>query len=282
MKKISGKKAVITGGAMGIGFMTAKRLLDEGCEVTIWDMNEKALADAKNQLQSAGRNIFAYPCDITDKDRVFELSDAAITDMGQVDILVNNAGHVKCCRFCDAPIEIWERETDVNLISMYYTIYAFLPGMYERNSGNIVNISSASGLIGTPNVAVYSATKWGVYGLTESLRFEAALDKKTGVHFSSVHPGTITKGMFEGAKVGFPGSLLVPNLRDHDMVAKAIVEQAVKRNRRVVKRPWTLHLAVLLRGILPDALYGKFLLSMGLGKAMEGWVGREGCEHAQK
>jgi all-trans-retinol dehydrogenase (NAD+) len=197
MKDLRGKKAVVTGGAMGIGLATTKRLLKAGCDVTIWDLDEKAIDEAKNDLQHLGK-VFLYQCDITDQARVFELAEQAKRDMGQVDILINNAGFVMSGRFCDVPLKIWEREEDVNLRAILYTTYAFLPGMYERNSGHIVNISSAAGILGVPNVAVYCATKWAVWGLTESLRLEAMVDKKSGVKYSSIHPGFLKHGMFEG------------------------------------------------------------------------------------
>jgi len=282
MTQLSGKKALVTGGAMGIGLATCKRLVKEGCDVTIWDMNEEAMVDAKKELETLGGKVFAYKCDVTDKNRVFELADQATKDMGQVDILINNAGYVRIGRFCDRPVEDWERETDVNLTSMYYTIHKFLPGMYERNSGHIVNISSAAGLVGVADVAVYAATKWAVYGLTESLRLEAVRDKKYKVKFSSIHPHFLKHGMFEGGKLNFLGELLYPRVESHDDIAKDIVEKALKKNRHVVKHPKTLHIAVLMRAFLPPFLLPFLELLFGMGKGMNKWVGRPGSEHAAK
>lgn len=281
MKELKGKKAVITGGAMGIGLATCKRLLQEGCEVTVWDMNAKALEEAGQGLSSLGK-VHAYTCDVADKLRVGELCKQAEQDMGQVDILINNAGFVRTGRFFEHPVEDWERETDVNLTAMYYTIHAFLPGMYQRNSGHIVNVSSAAGLIGVPDVAVYCATKWAVWGLTESLRFEALRDGKRGVRYSSIHPHFLKQGMFEGGKLNLLGELLVPRIESHDKVAKAIVERALKRNWNVVKIPWTLQIGMLVRAFMPDPVTGIILRMQGIGKGMEGWVGRPGSEHAKR
>jgi all-trans-retinol dehydrogenase (NAD+) len=282
MTQLRGKKALVTGGAMGIGLATCKRLVEEGCDVTIWDMNEEAMADAKKEIEALGGKVFAYKCDVTVKKRVSELVEQAKKDMGQVDILINNAGYVRSGRFCDYPVETWERETDVNLTSMYYTIHAFLPGMYERNSGHIVNISSAAGLVGVPDLAVYSATKWAVWGLTESLRLEAWVDRKFGVKFSSIHPHFLKYGMFEGGKLNFIGNLLVPRVESHDVIAKDIVEKALKKNRHVVKHPKTLHLSLINRALLPDSVLDVILLIIGQGKGMKKWVGRPGSEHAAK
>ncbi len=279
---LRGKKAVVTGGAMGIGFATCRRLLMNGCDVTFWDMNEKALKDAKADLERlGGGKVFSYQCDVTDKLRVKELAVQAEKDMGQVDILINNAGFVKTGRFCSRPVEDWERETDVNLTSMYYTIQAFLPGMYSRNLGHIVNISSAAGVIGVPDLAVYCATKWAVWGMTESLRFEAILDKKN-VRYTSIHPHFLKSGMFEGGRLNILGELIVPRIEKHDTVAEAIVEKALKKGRNVIKIPPMLHIGVISRALLPDFIMGRVLLLMGLAQGMKEWVGRPGSEHAGK
>jgi len=282
MKELRGMKALVTGAAMGIGLATCKRLVKEGCEITIWDMNEDAMGKARAELESMGGRIFTYQCDVADKERVFELVSQAIRDMGRVDILINNAGYVRSGRFCDHPVEIWERETDVNLTSMYYTIQAFLPGMYERGRGHIVNISSAAGTVGVPDVAVYCATKWGVWGLTEALRFEAMQDRKWGVKFSTIHPIFIKTGMFEGGRLNFLGNLMVPVIKSHDVVAKAIVEKALKKNRHVVMCPITVRLVLIMRALLPDSVFGIIATLLGLGHGMRDWVGRPGTEHARR
>ncbi|MCX5834554.1 MAG: SDR family NAD(P)-dependent oxidoreductase [Deltaproteobacteria bacterium] len=273
---LKSKCAVVTGGAMGIGLATAKRLIAEGCQVTLWDLNGPALEDAKKALENLGGQVFAHVCDVTDKARVYELARQAVADMGKVDILVNNAGYVMGGDFIEQPDEVWEKTIAVNLTSFIYTIKAFLPGMYERDCGHVVNISSASALVGVPDLAMYCATKWAVWGLTESLRFEAWERDKKGVRWSSIHPCYIAKGMFEGAKLRGISNLLAPLLKDHDVVAEAIVESALKRGRYSPKRPRTLRSMVLLRGLVPDELYQWLLDLLGVTGSMKHWVGRKG------
>lgn len=282
MKNLSGKKAVITGGAMGIGQATAKRLLQAGCSVTIWDFDEDALKNAEKELQIPGGSVYCHLCDITSEERVNQLAQQAETDMGQVDILINNAGCVASGRFCSHPPSVWERETKVNLIAMYYTTYAFLPGMYARNSGHIVNISSGAGLSGMPDLAVYCATKWAVYGLTESLRLEALRDRKFGVRFSSVHPGILRQGMFEGTKLNLLGEILLPRVKTHDDIAGVIVEKALRKNRTMVMKPRSLQIGLILRAFFPDIVLNWMLLIAGAGKSMQGWTGRPGSRHASR
>ena len=271
---LRGKCAVVTGGAMGIGLATAKRLVKEGCSVTVWDIQPSVLAAAEKELQAMGGRVFTAVCDVTDKNRVYELALKAKEEMGQVDILINNAGHVMGGDFLNSPDSVWEKSIAVNLTALTYTIRAFLPGMYERNSGHIVNVSSASGAIGVPDLAVYAATKWAVWGLTESMRFEAWNRNKFGVKWSSIHPSYIAQGMFAGAKLGFLGNLLVPLLKNHDVVARAIVEDALKKEKYSPKRPRTVNLTIRLRGFLPDCCFQKLIHLMGVTRSMKNWVGR--------
>ena len=272
--ELKGKRAIITGAAIGIGFATAKLLVQQNAAITIWDINEKELNRAKFELENLGGKVFIHICDVTDKKRVYELAELAKKEMGGIDILINNAGYVKGGELLDQSDEVWEKTINVNLTSMIYTIRAVLPEMYERNSGNIVNISSASGLLGVAGLSVYAATKWAVWGLTESMRYEAWNNGKNGVRWSSIHPSYLAKGMFEGAKLGFLGNLIVPLVKSHYVIARAIVYGALKRGKYSVRRPRSLRSAIILRGILPDVLFQKLMIVLGVHKSMESWKGR--------
>ncbi len=273
--KLKDKSVLITGGAMGIGLATCRRLVKEGSILTIWDLNDAALNSAKKELTALGGKVFTYVCDITDKKRVYELAKQAEKDTGGIDILINNAGFLAGGYFLDQPDEKWERMIDVNLTSLLYTTRAFLPRMLERNSGHIVNLSSAAGTVGVSGLAVYCATKWAVWGLTESLRHEAFNLKKKGVRFSSIHPNFIDSGMFEGSKIKGLGSFFFPNIKDHDVIAEAIVESTLKRGRYSPKRPFTIKFSSFLRGILPDYLFQKVVRFFGVHNSMESWTGRK-------
>ena len=272
---LKGKTAIVTGGAMGIGLATSKRLVNEGCIVTIWDMNEVEMAKAKTELENLGGKIFTYQCDVTNQTRVAQLAEQARIDMNHVDILINNAGYVKGGDFLDQPVENWERTIDVNLNAVIFATHAVLPQMYERNSGHIVNISSAAGIIGVGGLSVYAASKWAIWGLTESLRFETWSHGKKGIKWTSIHPSYLTQGLFEGAKLNFLGNLIVPLVKNHDVIAKAIVNDALKKGKLVVRRPRSLRLSIILRGILSDFLFQKMLVMMGVHTSMHGFKGRE-------
>ena len=272
--ELKDKCAVVTGGAMGIGYATCRRLLQEGATVTIWDLNAKALKQAKEELSAFGK-VFVHACDVTDKEKVYKLAVTAKKEMVKVDILINNAGYVSGGEFLERSDEDWEKTIDVNLNALIYTTRAFLPEMYERNSGHIVNISSAAGTIGVAGLAVYCATKWAVWGLTESLRMEAMMNNKNGVKYSSIHPGYIKTGMFEGAKLGIPGRWIVPLVKNHDVIAKAIVKDALKKGKYSPKRPRTINLNLRFRALMPDKWFQRFLIIMGVQNSMKTWKGRE-------
>ena len=173
----------------------------------------------------------------------------------------------------DRSDEELENLINVNFTSMIYTIRAFMPKMLEKNSGHIINISSASSLTGAPKLAVYAATKWAVAGLTESLRLEVQKMGKNGVKFSSIHPNFLKKGLFEGTKLNFIGQLLAPGVKSHDQVAKVIVNRAIKLGFHSPKVPWIMNQIVLLRAILPSSLLIKFSSLYGLYNMMDDYKG---------
>lgn len=277
---IQGLRAVVTGGAMGIGLATVKRLLAEGCSVAVWDYNEKAIDTARAELEdepppataSGGRALFLR-CDVTSCEAVESAARETVRELGGVDILVNNAGTVVAGLFHESDLDAQRRLVDVNLNALLFTTRAFLPGMYERNSGVIVNISSAAGALGVAGQAVYSATKWAAWGFTESLRHEARnLGKR--VHVASVHPSYIAHGLFEGARLAGLGGLIVPRVKSHDVVARAIVKRAIRRRKTVVFRPRSVRVAVLLRGILPDRLFFHVIRGLNVHTSMQSFSGR--------
>jgi all-trans-retinol dehydrogenase (NAD+) len=268
---LKGKRAIVTGGAMGIGFETVRRLVDAGALVMVWDLDKKALDAASTRL-GAGK-IRTEVCDITDRARVAALVSKADAE-GGIDILVNNAGCVRGGNFHERPVSDWDLTYEVNLGALSHLTRLVLPGMYARGSGHVVSISSAAGVLGVSGLAAYSAAKWAVFGLMESLRHEARNLGAKGLRFSSVHPGYIATGMFEGAKIGGLGGLIVPLVKNHDVIAKAIVESCLKRGRKIVYRPRSVRTAPLLRGILPYGAFLNVIRFLGIHKSMQSWKGR--------
>ena len=279
--ELTGACVIITGGAGGVGLATARRLLTAGCIVALWDLAEPALESAASLLAEEGhprQRIITRVVDITDRGSVADGVAQALAGMGRIDVLVNNAGHLAPGRFLDQPADVWETTVDVNLVGLINVTRAVLPHLYEHNRGQVVNVCSASSFVGVSGLAVYSATKWAVWGLTEALRHEA-VNERSAVRFSSVHPNYIARGMFEGARIRGLGGLLFPRVPDHDVVARAVVEQAIRRGRRVVRRPRSLRLAILLRGLLPEALFAWSARRLQVHTSMSSWTGSTGGRH---
>jgi len=271
---LKGAHAVVTGAARGIGLDTTRRLLMEGVLVSLWDRDDEALTIARNRLVDDGCDpgaIGTVAVDITDTRAVREALERVVADRGAVDILVNNAGHLAPGSFVDQPPEMWMRTLEINVNALVFLTRLVIPEMYERRRGHVVNISSAAGAIGVPRLAVYSAAKWAVWGFSEALRGEAL---EHNVMVTSIHPSYVATGMFAGARLTGLGALLVPQLSSHDVVAEAIVEDALKRGTSRVMRPRSVRLAVLFRGILPDRWFNGLMRVLGVWDSMTTWRGR--------
>ena len=168
---LEGRHAVISGGGQGLGFAMAKRMIDSGARVTLWDMDGDVLGKAREALGSAAAGEVV---DVSDWDQV-ERARAATLARGPVDIIVNSAGIAGPA----APLEnydiaMWRRIIDINLTGTFLVNRAFVPDMKAQNYGRIVNIASIAGKEGNPNASAYSASKAGVIGLTKSLGKELA------------------------------------------------------------------------------------------------------------
>ena len=270
---LKNKTVLITGGAKGIGLATAKRILEQGSMVILWDFDQESLHETTKNFHNKGFEVFSQVCDVTNKEQIYENARIIDEKFGGIDILINNAGTVYTGYMLDRSDEELENLINVNFTSMIYTIRAFMPKMLEKNSGHIINISSASSLTGAPKLAVYAATKWAVAGLTESLRLEVQKMGKNGVKFSSIHPNFLKKGLFEGTKLNFIGQLLAPGVKSHDQVAKVIVNRAIKLGFHSPKVPWIMNQIVLLRAIIPSSLLIKFSSLYGLYNMMDDYKG---------
>jgi len=198
----------------------------------------------------------------------------------RVDILINNAGFVRHGMFWEQPVENAVKQMDVNVNALFYSIHEFLPEMMRRNSGHIVNVSSGVAITSAPGLAAYTTSKWAVWGLTDVLRLEVMTAGKKGVKFTSVHPGNILTGMFEGFELNFLGRLLAPPVKNHDIIAKGIVERGLKKQRHLVVIPWQIYLGMIMRGLVPDFIICRIVLMIGMGTCVKNYKGRKGYSHS--
>jgi len=170
MANFNGQTAVITGGAQGIGLDTAKRFIEDGCEVMIWDMDEKMGLEAAKKL-----NCHFLKMNQTDNNLVKETTEKTIKIMKKIDILVCSAG-IDGPTFptWDYPVEEWSKVFNVNVNGVFYCNKHVVKSMRENGYGRIINIASIAGKEGNPNASAYSASKAAVIALTKSLGKETA------------------------------------------------------------------------------------------------------------
>jgi NAD(P)-dependent dehydrogenase (short-subunit alcohol dehydrogenase family) len=188
------RTAIVTGGARGIGYAIAQRLLASGAAVALWDMDAAALARAAVALKDAGP-VYASAVDVTDEASIARATETLLADAGKIDILVNNAGITGG----NAPTweldpDIWRGVIEVNLVAPYLTCRAVVPHMIAKGYGRIVNIASIAGKEGNPNASHYSASKAGLIGLTKSLAKELAAK---GVLANCVTPAAAKTDLFD-------------------------------------------------------------------------------------
>ncbi|HVZ14699.1 MAG TPA: SDR family NAD(P)-dependent oxidoreductase [Bauldia sp.] len=170
----SGRAAVVTGGARGIGRAVVERLLAGGAAVAIWDRDKSLAEGAAGELAARGK-VTAVNLDVADENAVIAARDETVRRLGKIDILVNNAGiNGVNAKVVDYPIDQWDAVIRVNLRSQFICCRAIVPGMIAQNYGRIANVASIAGKEGNPNASAYSVSKAGIIGLTKSLGKELA------------------------------------------------------------------------------------------------------------
>ena len=232
---LQGKIAIITGAGKGIGRATALTLAKQGVSLGLIARTEADLQAVAEEVSTHGVGVEIATADITDNAQVEQAIDQLYKALGKFDILINNAGIAKFGGFLDLTIEEWERIIRVNLFGMYYVTRAVLPKLIEQKSGDIINISSTAGEKGGAAMSAYSASKFGVMGLTESLAMEA---RKHDIRVTALTPSTVVTDLAinEGLVKGDEENMLQP-----EDVADLVLA-SLQLNRRVFMKSagvWT-------------------------------------------
>lgn len=188
MQLLTEKTAFITGAGKGIGRATALALANEGVNVGLIARTEADLVKLSKEIQSLRGRVAYAVADVSDLQQVEAAIEKLTAEIGTADILINNAGIGKYGPFLELDPEEWKQVIDVNLMGMYYVTRTVLPQMIKKNGGDIINISSSSGLRGTAGSSAYSASKFGVLGMTESLSQEV---RKNNIRVFALTPSRV-------------------------------------------------------------------------------------------
>lgn len=185
---IKGKVAFVTGAGRGIGKAVAMELAKEGVNVGLLARTEDVLKEVAKEIEALGVKVSYAAVDVSSLEQVEEAIDKITKEIGKADILINNAGIGTFSKLADMDPALWKQIVDVNLMGTYYVTRTVLPQLIEKNSGDIINISSTNGLNGAAGSSAYSASKFGVIGLTESLAQEV---RRNNIRVTALAPSTI-------------------------------------------------------------------------------------------
>lgn len=201
----SGKTAMVTGAAVGIGRAAAMMLAEGGADLMLLDMNEDKLSKVCRELEQYPVKVISFVCDVSDEAQVRETVQKGEAALGKIDILINNAALWRCWKpFIETDSDEWKRYLDVNVMGTVYCTQAVLGGMTERKYGRIINIASVAGVYGNANMVHYSATKGAVIAMTKALAKEVAAQ---GVTVNSISPGSVSPSDVEDMDYSQPSEL---------------------------------------------------------------------------
>lgn len=222
-----------------MGRLMAERIAAEGGRAVVVDVDGEGVREVASSLPDA----VAFQCDVTDRTSIAALRDA----VDGIDILINNAGVISTGAYLDIPAEADLRMLCVNAEGVHWIAKAFLPDLIASPEGHLVMMASVASIVGVPYQALYSATKWFVAGLGESLRQELHVEGHRHVHVTIVHPSVVGTDFYAG---GAQAPHLLPILQPERVVDRIV--DAIKRNRRYVREPLVVKTVPLLRALLPS------------------------------
>lgn len=248
--KIAGKTLLISGASYGIGAAIARAAAADGAQVVLLARTQSALDQVAGEIRAAGGTAAAYPVDLTDAAAVEQVAQRVLAEVGPPDVLISNAGSGRWLF-----IEETSPDEAVAMMAMpyfaaFYLTRALLPAMLGRGSGQLVYVNSPASIVAWPGATAYTAARWALRGLVESLRADLS---GSGLRVTSVIPGKVSSGYFEhnpGVEERAPGvSRLLPTLTPEQAAARIL--RGIERGERLIVLPSSYKLLYLVHRVLP-------------------------------
>lgn len=253
VRDLRGRRVLVTGAASGIGRATALLFARRGADAVVCDVDEGGLAETAAQIRALGRDVLARTVDVADAQAMGAFAEEVLREWGAPDVLMNNAGVGLGASFLDTSLADWDWILGINLRGVVHGCHYFVPAMVEQGrGGHVVNVSSAAGYTPSEMLCAYSTTKYGVLGLSESLRMEL---RRRGIGVTAVCPGIIDTPITRSSRLR--GAADRPELREQmvrayqrrgygpERVAENVL-RAIQRNRAVAPitpEAWALYFA---------------------------------------
>jgi NAD(P)-dependent dehydrogenase (short-subunit alcohol dehydrogenase family) len=261
MNPFDGKVAIVTGGGMGLGKALCEALAQRGAQVCVADIDFAAAARAAAGIVASGGRAKAMGVDVSERDDVQGMVDGVVAEFGRLDYMINNAAIAIGGDTRDLTLEQYDRVIAVDLLGVVYGAVVAFQAMAKGGGGHIVNISSLGGIMPQPGNTPYSASKWGVVGLSLGLRFEGA---DLGVKVTCVCPGDMKTDIYKNLTVVNLDQSTIErdSRRTHFLLPQWTAEQAareilagVERNHAMIVFPWIAHVIWFLHKMAPGLIY---------------------------
>ncbi|XP_053137117.1 short-chain dehydrogenase/reductase 3 isoform X1 [Hemicordylus capensis] len=269
LRDLSADSVLITGGGRGIGRFLAREFAKRGArKIILWGRTEKCLKETAEEIRTMGTECHYFICDVGNREEVYRQAKAVREKVGDITILVNNAAVVHGKSLMDSDDDALLKSQHINTLGQFWTTKAFLPRMLELQKGHIVCLNSVLALSAIPGAIDYCTSKASSFAFMESLTL--GLLDCPGVNATTVLPFHTSTEMFQGMRIRFPK--LFPPLKP-EVVAQRTVE-AVQQNQAFLLLPWTMHILVILKSILPQAALEEIHRFSGSYTCMNTFKGR--------